>query len=177
MSQHRFQRDAAAAVPSRIAFIQSCWHRDIVDQARTSFLRRMEQEGYAAETVECFEVPGAFEIPLRAQLLAKSGRYDAIVAAGFVVDGGIYRHDFVAASVIDALMRVQLDTEVPVLSVVLTPQRFHEHETHRTFFREHFILKGEEAAIACAATLVATRPLKAACGSIPESASSRQRRP
>jgi 6,7-dimethyl-8-ribityllumazine synthase len=74
-------------------------------------------------------------------------------------------------------MRVQLDTEVPVLSVVLTPQRFHEHETHRTFFREHFILKGEEAAIACAATLVATRPLKAACGSIPESASSRQRRP
>ena len=176
MSPHSFNRVAAAA-PPRIAFIQSCWHRDIVDQARTSFLRRMEQEGYAAETVECFEVPGAFEIPLRAQLLAKSGRYDAIVAAGLVVDGGIYRHDFVAASVIDALMRVQLDTEVPVLSVVLTPQRFHEHETHRTFFREHFILKGEEAAIACAATLVATRPLKAACGSIPESASSRQRRP
>jgi 6,7-dimethyl-8-ribityllumazine synthase len=159
MSQHRFQRDAAAA-PARIAFIQSCWHRDIVDQARTSFLRRMEQEGYAAESVECFEVPGAFEIPLRAQLLAKSGRFDAVVAAGFVVDGGIYRHEFVAASVIDALMRVQLDTEVPVLSVVLTPQQFHEHETHRTFFRDHFIVKGEEAAAACAATLVATRRLK-----------------
>jgi 6,7-dimethyl-8-ribityllumazine synthase len=159
MSQHRFQRDAAAA-PSRIAFIQSCWHRDIVDQARTSFLRRMEQEGQAAGTIDCFEVPGAFEIPLRAQLLAKSGRYEAIVAAGFVVDGGIYRHEFVAASVIDALMRVQLDTEVPVLSLVLTPQQFHEHETHRSFFRDHFIIKGEEAAIACAATLVATRRLK-----------------
>jgi 6,7-dimethyl-8-ribityllumazine synthase len=159
MSQHRFQHDAAAA-PARIAFIQSCWHRDIVDQARTSFLRRMEQEGFAAETVECFEVPGAFEIPLRAQLLAKSARYDAIVAAGLVVDGGIYRHEFVAASVIDALMRVQLDTEVPVLSLVLTPQHFHEHETHRSFFLGHFIIKGEEAALACAATLVATRRLK-----------------
>jgi 6,7-dimethyl-8-ribityllumazine synthase len=159
MSQHRFHRDAATA-PARVAFIQSCWHRDIVDQARTSFLRRMEQEGHAAETVECFEVPGAFEIPLRAQLLAKSGRYDAIVAAGFVVDGGIYRHEFVAASVIDALMRVQLDTEVPVLSVVLTPQQFHEHETHRTFFRDHFVIKGEEAAVACATTLLATRRLK-----------------
>jgi 6,7-dimethyl-8-ribityllumazine synthase len=159
MSQHRFSRDAAA-VPARIAFIQSCWHRDIVDQARTSFLRRMQQEGHAAETVECFEVPGAFEIPLRAQLLAKSGRYDAIVAAGLVVDGGIYRHDFVAASVIDALMRVQLDTEVPVLSVVLTPQQFHEHDTHRTFFRDHFVIKGEEAAVACATTLAATRRLK-----------------
>src|SRR6202034_3509478 len=56
-----------------------------------SFLRRMEQEGYAADAVECFEVPGAFEIPLRAQLLAKSGRYDAIVAAGFVLAGRIYR--------------------------------------------------------------------------------------
>jgi 6,7-dimethyl-8-ribityllumazine synthase len=169
MSQHRFNR-AAAAAPARIAFIQSCWHRDIVDQARTSFLRRMEQEGYAAETVECFEVPGAFEIPLRAQLLAKSGSYDAIVAAGLVVDGGIYRHEFVAASVIDALMRVQLATEVPVFSLVLTPQQFHEHETHRAFFRDHFIIKGEEAALACAATLVAA-------GTIPESASSRRRRP
>jgi 6,7-dimethyl-8-ribityllumazine synthase len=149
MSQHRFPRDAAAA-PSAIAFIQSCWHRDIVDHARTSFLHRLEQEGYAADTVDCFEVPGAFEIPLRAQLLAKSGRYDAIVAAGFVVDGGIYRHEFVAASVIDALMRVQLDTEVPVLSLVLTPQQFHEHETHRVFFRDHFIIKGEEAALAAA---------------------------
>jgi 6,7-dimethyl-8-ribityllumazine synthase len=159
MSQHRFHRDATVA-PARIALIQSCWHRDIVDQARTSFLRRMEQEGYAAETIECFEVPGAFEIPLRAQLLAKTGRYDAIVAAGLVVDGGIYRHEFVASSVIDALMRVQLDTEVPVLSLLLTPQQFHEHETHRTFFRDHFIIKGEEAALACAATLVATRRLK-----------------
>lgn len=159
MSQHRFNRDAAA-VPSRIAFIQSCWHRDIVDQARIAFLRRLQQEGHAAEAVECFEVPGAFEIPLRAQLLAKSGRYEAIVAAGFVVDGGIYRHEFVAASVINALMRVQLDTEVPVLSLVLTPQQFHEHETHRTFFRDHFIIKGEEAAVACATTLVGTRRLK-----------------
>jgi 6,7-dimethyl-8-ribityllumazine synthase len=174
MSQHRFHRDAPAA-PARIAFIQSCWHRDIVDQARTSFLRRIEQEGHPAETVECFEVPGAFEIPLRAQLLAKSARYDAIVAAGFIVDGGIYRHEFVAASVIDALMRVQLDTEVPVLSLVLTPQQFHEHETHRAFFRDHFVIKGEEAALACAATLAATRRLKesAAVGARPAQALSR----
>jgi 6,7-dimethyl-8-ribityllumazine synthase len=174
MSQHRFQHDAAAA-PSRIAFIQSGWHRDIVDQARSSFLRRMEQEGYAAETIECFEVPGAFEIPLRAQLLAKSGRYDAIVAAGLVVDGGIYRHEFVAASVIDALMRVQLDTEVPVLSVVLTPQQFHEHETHRSFFRDHFIIKGEEAAAACSATLAATRRLREGTAGVREAWSAQAR--
>ena len=65
-----------------------------------------------------------------------------VVAAGFVVDGGIYRHEFVADAVIAALMRVQIDTEVPVISAVLTPQRFHEHEEHARFFREHFLRQG-----------------------------------
>ena len=50
-------------------------------------------------------------------------------------------------------MRVQLDTEVPVLSAVLTPQHFHEHDEHRKFFREHFLVKGAEAAVACARTI------------------------
>jgi 6,7-dimethyl-8-ribityllumazine synthase len=92
--------------------------------------------------------------------LAQSGRYAAIVAAGFVVDGGIYRHEFVASTVIDALMRVQLETEVPVISVVLTPQQFHEHDEHRTFFRKHFVAKGEEAAAACAAAISGIRRLR-----------------
>ena len=138
---------------SRIAFVQSCWHRDIVDTSRVAFLRRLAKKGFRRQDVECFEVPGVLEIPLHAKLLAKSGRYAALVAAGFVVDGGIYRHEFVAASVIDALMNVQLETEVPVISLVLTPQRFHEHDEHRTFFRNHFVTKGEEAAVACAATI------------------------
>ena len=158
MSQNRFHRDTALA--ARIAFIQSCWHRDIVDQARTSFLRRMDEEGYPAESIECIEVPGAFEIPLRAQLLAKTGRFDAIVAAGFVVDGGIYRHEFVAEAVIGGLMRVQLETGVPVISAVLTPQHFHEHEDHRKFFHDHFVIKGSEAAAACAATIENVRRLR-----------------
>ena len=145
---------------SRIAFIQSCWHRDIVDRSRIAFVRKIKQEGFAAKDIDCSEVPGAFELPLRAKLLAKSGRYAAIVAAGFVVDGGIYRHEFVASSVIDALMQVQLETEVPVISLVLTPQRFHEHDTHRTFFRRHFVTKGEEAALACAATIAGTARVK-----------------
>ena len=94
-----------------------------------------------------------FEIPLHAKLLAESGKYQAIVAAGFIVDGGIYRHEFVSTAVIDGLMRVQLDTRVPVFSVVLTPQRFHEHEEHRRFFVEHFLVKGREAASTLVRTL------------------------
>ncbi len=145
---------------ARIAFVQSCWHRDIVDQSRIGFLRGIKTQGFEPNNVECLEVPGAFEIPLQAKLLALSGCYAAIVAAGFVVDGGIYRHEFVASSVIDGLMRVQLETEVPIISVVLTPQHFHEHNEHRDFFRQHFLVKGEEAAVACAAAIAGIRKLR-----------------
>ena len=137
----------------RIAVIQATWHRDIVDRARESFIDEARRLGVDPQTIDVIEVPGAYEIPLHAQLLAKSGEYAGIVACGFVVDGGIYRHEFVATAVIDALMRVQLDTEVPVFSVVLTPHRFHEHEQHHKFFVDHFVVKGREAARACVQTL------------------------
>ena len=143
----------ANADTSRIAFVQSCWHKDIVDQCRHSFVAEIAKLGFAEGNIDFFEVPGAFEIPLQSKLLAKSGRYAAIVTSGLVVDGGIYRHEFVAEAVIGALMRVQLDTEVPVISAVLTPQRFHEHAEHRNFFRDHFVIKGAEAAQACARTI------------------------
>ncbi|MCW2602527.1 MAG: 6,7-dimethyl-8-ribityllumazine synthase [Pseudonocardiales bacterium] len=87
--------------------------------------------------------------------MAATGLYSAIVGAGFVVDGGIYRHDFVAEAVVGGLMRVQLDLDVPVLSVVLTPHHFHEHAVHADFFGDHFAQKGDEAATACMQTLSA----------------------
>ncbi len=151
----------APGLPPQVAFIQSCWHRDIVDQSRDAFLEHIKTLGFAREQVDCYEVPGAFEIPLHAKLLAESGRYAAVVAAGFVVDGGIYRHEFVASSVIGALMSVQLETRIPVISAVLTPQHFHDHEEHRRFFFDHFKVKGVEAAEACAKTIEGVLRLKA----------------
>ncbi|MEO7244699.1 MAG: 6,7-dimethyl-8-ribityllumazine synthase, partial [Rubrivivax sp.] len=70
------------------------------------------------------------------------------------------RHDFVAAAVIDGLMRVQLDTGVPVLSAVLTPQAFHDHSTHRGWFAEHLALKGTEVADACLQLLAVPAPAR-----------------
>jgi 6,7-dimethyl-8-ribityllumazine synthase len=144
----------------RLAFVQSCWHRDIVDQCRHSFIAEMAKRPPPRAEIDIYEVPGAFEIPLQAKLLARTGRYAVIVAAGFVVDGGIYRHEFVAESVIGGLMRVQLETDVPIISAVLTPQRFHDHGEHRKFFLEHFVVKGAEAAAACAQTLENLRRLR-----------------
>ena len=143
----------SATTTQRIAFVQACWHREIVDQGRDAFVAEIGRHGMSADRIDVYEVPGSLEIPLQAKLLAKTGKYATIVAAGFVVNGGIYRHEFVAHTVIDALMRVQLDTEVPIISLVLTPQHFHEHEAHHKFFQEHFKVKGAEAAVACVQTM------------------------
>jgi 6,7-dimethyl-8-ribityllumazine synthase len=142
-----------AATGKQIAFVQACWHRDIVDQGRDAFLAEMKRHGIGPERIDLYEVPGSLEIPLQAKLLAKTGKYASIVAAGFVVDGGIYRHEFVAQTVLDAIMRIQLDTDVPIISMVLTPQHFHEHDAHHDFFHGHFKVKGAEAAQACLKTL------------------------
>src|SRR3954465_3999454 len=146
------------AKPQRVAFIQACWHRDVVAEARIAFVK--EAEARHLTHVDVFEVPGSFEIPLHAQILAKTRRYTAIVAAGLVVDGGIYRHEFVADTVIKALMDVQLRTEVPIFSAVLTPQQFHESAAHLEFFRKHFAVKGIEVAEACANTLLSLERLR-----------------
>lgn len=143
----------------KIAIIRARWHADIVDQCVNAFVAHWEKLGGKASDVEIFDVPGALEIPLHAQTLAKTGRFSAIIGTAFVVDGGIYRHDFVAGTVLDAMMRVQLDTGVPVLSTVLTPHHFQESEAHIRFFRDHFVIKGTEAANATSQILQARAKL------------------
>ena len=145
--------------PRKVAVISASWHADLVVRTRDALFAELVTLGVDAAEIDRHEVPGAFEIPLLARSLARSGRYAAIVACALVVDGGIYRHEFVAHAVIDGLMRVQLDSDVPVLSAVLTPQAFHEHEVHARLVAEHLALKGREAARACVATLAAHEAL------------------
>ncbi|MBZ9849897.1 6,7-dimethyl-8-ribityllumazine synthase [Mesorhizobium sp. CA14] len=149
MNQH-FPKDHTAR---RIAVIRARWHADIVDQCVQAFEAELAALGGFA--VEVFDVPGAYEIPLHAKTLAETGRYAAILGTAFVVNGGIYRHDFVASAVVDGMMNVQLATGVPVLSAVLTPHSYHDSAEHHRFFHEHFIVKGKEAARACAEILAA----------------------
>lgn len=152
-------KPAAGGPRARIAFIKAAWHSDIVDQSLAGFRQELEALGQPTDAVDVFQVPGAYEIPLQAQGLANSGDYAIIVAAAFVVDGGIYRHEFVADAVVSGMMQVQLDTGVPILSVVLTPKTFQESPEQIAFFTEHFVTKGAEAARACVATLENQRAL------------------
>ncbi|MDO8882883.1 MAG: 6,7-dimethyl-8-ribityllumazine synthase [Pseudotabrizicola sp.] len=129
---------------ARVAVIRARWHSDIVDRAHDSFLA--EAATLLPNThVDTFDVPGAFEMPLLAKKIAETGRYDAVVAIAFVVDGGIYRHDFVASAVIDGLMQAQMATGIPVFSVSLTPHNYQPTDVLTAFFADHFVKKGAEA--------------------------------
>jgi 6,7-dimethyl-8-ribityllumazine synthase len=141
---------------TRYAFVKAVWHADIVGKALEGFL-----ELVPPEDVDVFDVPGAFELPLLARDLATTGKYAAVVAAALVVDGGIYRHEFVADAVVNGLMRAGLDSGVPVLSVSLTPHQYQETDHQKQIYLSHFIEKGREAARA-AISIVKTRSLLAA---------------
>ncbi len=146
----------------RIAFVQARWHAEIVDSCRVAFVDEVGRRTGGSATIEVFDVPGAFELPLQARSLARTGRYAAVVAAAFVVDGGIYRHDFIAEVVVAGLMQAQMEVDLPVLSAVLTPHHFQDSEAHRRFFLEHFKLKGRETAQACLEILALRDRLAAA---------------
>ena len=109
-------------------------------------------QGLDTRSIDYVEVRGACEIPLKAKILALTNSYAAICCGGLVVDGGIYRHEFVAHAVIDGLMQVQLETGIPVFSGVLTPQDFLA-DGQPAFFKTHFVTKGQELATACFETL------------------------
>ena len=125
---------------TRYAFIKANWHSDIVDRALEGFL-----ELIPAEQVDVFDVPGAFEMPLLARDLAQTGQYAAVACAAFVVDGGIYRHDFVAQAVVDGLMRAGLDTGVPSpVGLAHTTSISGNRPPQRHLPRDHFVAKGRE---------------------------------
>ncbi len=145
----------------KIAYIQAEWHAEITDACRVAFLEALATEaGGAAPEVVRFSVPGSLEIPLLAKRLALTGEYAAVCCSGLVVDGGIYRHEFVATAVLNGIVQVSLETGVPILSAVLTPHQFQGTAEHIDFFTRHMVTKGRELAhsvVAIEASLAAVR--------------------
>ena len=161
MNQSLTNNSTFNADTQRIAFLYGSWHSDIVLNCLEGFKAELAKRGYNLDLIDVFPVPGAYEIPLQAKILAKTGKYAAIAGSGLVGDGGIYRHDFVAQAICTGLMQVQLETEVPVLTAVLTPHNFHEHAEHKDYFSRHFVVKGTELANAVDETIRLTAQTKA----------------
>ncbi|MGH8192345.1 MAG: 6,7-dimethyl-8-ribityllumazine synthase [Rhodanobacteraceae bacterium] len=104
---------------SRYALIASRWNGEIVDALLDGARHAFAEHGVADGSIDVRRVPGAWELPVLAARLAGSGKYAAVVALGCVVRGETRHFEHVADECARGLMRVALDTGVPVMNGVL----------------------------------------------------------
>jgi 6,7-dimethyl-8-ribityllumazine synthase len=105
-----------------IAVIVSLFNREITQALQEGALAQLVDRGVLIRQVTLVEVPGAIEIPVMAQRLAKKNQFDAIIALGAVIRGETTHYDYVCHSVMEGCLRVSLDFEVPVIFGVLTTE-------------------------------------------------------
>ncbi|MGH8978256.1 MAG: 6,7-dimethyl-8-ribityllumazine synthase [Acidimicrobiia bacterium] len=125
----------------RFAIAVARFNRDITDALLDGARRTLEKFG--AAQVDVVWVPGAFELPLVARRLARTGWADAVICIGAVVRGDTPHFDYVAGECAAGITRVSLDTGVPVIFGVLTVDT-REQAIERIGGKEGH--KGEEAA-------------------------------
>ena len=103
----------------RIAFIKARWHADVVDRAHDGFVAEAAGLMPGAQ-IEAWDVPGAFEMPLVAQKVARSGKADAIICVGAVIRGATPHFDYVCSEATKGIAHVSMDTGVPIGFGLLT---------------------------------------------------------
>ena len=104
----------------RVAIVASRFNEFIVNKLVGGAEDCLRRHGVADDDITLAWVPGAFEIPLAAKKLAKSGKYDAVICVGAVIRGSTSHYDYVCAEVSKGIASVSLETEIPVMFGVLT---------------------------------------------------------
>lgn len=104
----------------RIGIVYSEFNENVTSRLLEGALQALRAAGVPDRNVKVLAVPGAFELPLAAQALARTDRFDAIVALGAVIRGGTDHYDYVCKAAQEGLLRVGLDEELPVMFGVLT---------------------------------------------------------
>ncbi len=108
------------ANPVKIAVICSRFNHFIVDQLEAGCVDALRRHGIAETDITVVKVPGAFELPVVARKLAKSGKCDAVIALGAVIRGSTPHFDHVAGACTSGLAAAAADSGVPVIFGVLT---------------------------------------------------------
>lgn len=114
------KNDCKAGFP--IALVVSLFNQSITEALQKGALDRLAEQGFKEEEITVIQVPGAVEIPLIAQLLAKQNRFSAIIALGAVIRGETTHYDYVCDQVSKGCQRVMLEHELPVIFGVLTTE-------------------------------------------------------
>ncbi len=140
-----YEGDLRAPDGARFAIIASRWNPRITDVLVTGARKSLAGNGVGEEAIDVVRVPGAWEIPLVAARLAAGGDHAAVIALGCVIRGDTRHYEHVADRCAEGLMRVQLDSGVPVLNGVLAVERIEDAEARAGGSHGN---KGEEAALA-----------------------------
>jgi 6,7-dimethyl-8-ribityllumazine synthase len=104
----------------RLAIVTTRWNHFITDRLVEGALDTIERHGGDPAAAVLIKVPGAFEIPLAVSQLAKSGKYDAIIAIGAVIRGSTPHFDYVAGEATKGISQVSVATGVPIAFGVIT---------------------------------------------------------
>jgi 6,7-dimethyl-8-ribityllumazine synthase len=109
---------ASTGSPWRVALCVARFYSELAERLERGARAQLAEEGIG--DAACFDVPGAFELPLIAKLAVDSGRFDAVVCLGAVIRGETDHYDYVCSAASDGILRVALDTGVPCGFGVLT---------------------------------------------------------
>ncbi|MGB3829063.1 MAG: 6,7-dimethyl-8-ribityllumazine synthase [Ornithinimicrobium sp.] len=139
----------------RVAVVSASWHPQVMDGLRAGAARALEQAGVARITQ--VRVPGSFELPVACARLARSGKFDALVALGVVIRGGTPHFDYVCQAATEGLTDVSVHTGLPVGFGLLTCDT-EQQALDRAGLADSVEDKGDEAASAAMATAIALRP-------------------
>lgn len=129
----------------RIGVAVSRFNEHITRRLLAGALSALHKSGVAEESVDVVWVPGAYDLPIAAQALARSGRYHALVCLGCVIRGETTHDRYVAFGAAAGLMQVSLGTSVPLTFGVLTTHSLEQAEARSGGAHGN---KGEDAAIA-----------------------------
>ncbi|GAB4342010.1 MAG: 6,7-dimethyl-8-ribityllumazine synthase [Desulfobulbaceae bacterium] len=106
----------------KLGIVVSRFNAFISEKLLEGAIDALTRSGVQEGDIDVARVPGAFEIPLVAQKMARAGRYDAVICLGVVIRGATPHFDYVAGEVAKGTAQVMLDTGVPVLFGVLTTE-------------------------------------------------------
>ncbi len=136
--------------PPRLAVVVSRFNPEITDGLSRGAREWLAEHDIPLDEGDLFDSPGAFELPLIAQALARTGRYKGVICLGCVVKGDTAHFEFISLGAATGLMQASLATGVPIAFGILTTYT-EEQATARSRDDRHN--KGREAAAACVETL------------------------
>jgi 6,7-dimethyl-8-ribityllumazine synthase len=116
----RVHKGQLTAADLRFGVVVSRFNSVVTERLLQGAIRGLRECGAPDESIEVAHVPGAFEIPLVAESLARADRFDAVICLGAIVRGETPHHDYLARAVFDALQHLQVTYHVPIALGILT---------------------------------------------------------